>query len=410
MTPTMQTPSDQSLSGAVPDQGADRPSSDVVEWLHRLIGFPTVSRDSNLALIEHVKDFLSAQGITCRVLPNEEGNKANLWARIGPDRPGGVALSGHTDVVPVDGQDWDSDPFVMEERNDTLVGRGAADMKGFLACCLALVPRMQAAPLARPIDLCFSYDEEVGCRGVDGLIEYIATLENRPGLCLVGEPTGMDVVTAHKGKLAVECVVRGSIAHSSLAPRAANAVQAAARLVARIADMADAVEHDGPFDARYDVEHTTIHVGQLQGGQALNIVPDHCSFVFEFRHLPMDDPFVKLEELKSYGRELEAAMQKKAPDASITWNQLFSFPGLDMDEEDEAVTFMKGLAATNSTRRVAYGTEGGKFQQNAGIPTVICGPGHIDQAHKANEFAALSQLAEMEQLLGRLVERLCKEA
>ncbi|WP_366658021.1 acetylornithine deacetylase [Fodinicurvata sp. EGI_FJ10296] len=379
------------------------PSPDTLEWLRTLVGFPTVSRDSNLDLIHHVRDRLAELGVESVVLPREDGFKANLWARIGPDAPGGVALSGHTDVVPVDGQNWTSDPFILTERDGLLYGRGSADMKGFIACVLSKVPSMKAAGLKAPIDLCFSYDEEVGCLGVDGLIAHIGTLAHKPDWVLVGEPTGMGAVTGHKGKLAMACTVRGRTGHSSLAPHAVNAVQIASRLVAMLADMADEAAAKGVHDDRYDLPHTTVHVGQIEGGRALNIVPDECRFEFEVRHLAVDDPMDTLTRLQAYADTLIEQARDVAPEASVTWEPIFKYDGLDMPEDAEPVRTVQRLARTNTSSRVAYGTEGGKFQAIGGLAAVVCGPGHIIQAHKADEFIDPAQLAAMEGFLDRLI-------
>ncbi|MEO3429240.1 acetylornithine deacetylase [Pelagibius sp. CAU 1746] len=386
------------------DNPAIRPETRAM--IERLIAFDTTSRNSNLELIHYVRDYLADLGVTASLVHDAEGRKANLYATLGPaDRPG-IALSGHTDVVPIDDQDWTRDPWRVSEGDGRLFGRGTCDMKSFIAVALAHAPRFLEAGLQTPVHLCFSYDEEVGCKGVPSLLDFLASQPVKPAMCVVGEPTDMKVVTGHKGKRSVCCRVRGKEAHSSLAPYGVNAVVAAARVVGYLADMADRKAADGPFDADFDVPHTTIHTGTIEGGTQLNIVPGHCRFEFEFRYLPQDDPETLLGEVKRFAEETVApAMRKIDPATGFSWEELSSFPGLDLAPDAEVVELAKALSGGNDTGKVAFGTEAGLFDQR-GIPTVVCGPGSIDQAHKPDEFVTLEQVALCERFMDRLEERL----
>jgi acetylornithine deacetylase len=371
------------------------------EILDALVGFDSTSRNSNLPVVAWIEDYLDRLGVVHERIPDQSGNKANLWATIGPAGPAGYILSGHTDVVPVDGQDWSNDPFRLTERGGRLYGRGATDMKGFLACCLAAVPEMRQ--LARPIHLAFSHDEEVGCVGVRNLIAQLQARAVKPAGCFVGEPTGMNVVIGHKGKRSFRVSVRGRTCHSSLAPEGVNAVEFAARLIVVIRDMAERFARDGARDPLYDVPFTTTHTGVVQGGTALNIVPDLCRFDFEFRSIAADDVEALAGEVMAYSRErLEPQMQAIAPEAGISFEVISGFPGLDTPEAGEVVGLAKSLAGRNDHGKVAYGTEGGLFAQ-AGIPTVVIGPGSIEQAHKADEFIVASELAACGDFLDRLI-------
>jgi acetylornithine deacetylase len=386
------------------------PRPATVEMLRRLVAFDTTSRDSNLALIHWVRDYLAGHGIASRLVHDEAGRKANLFATFGPapsangnGAGGGIVLSGHTDVVPIDGQEWNSDPFAIAERDGRLYGRGTCDMKGFIAVVLALVPDIAMARLETPLHFAFSYDEEVGCLGVRRLLAELAAAGIRPAACIVGEPTHMEVVRAHKGKLSYRCHVRGYECHSSLAPRGVNAVQFAAELVAFLTRMNRRFAAAGPFDREFDIPHTTVHVGTIQGGTALNIVPKDCRFDFEFRHLPDEDPEAMLAEVQGFAaRELAPAMRAVNADTGFRWEKLSSFPGADTDDGAEIVSLAKRATGRNAAGKVAFGCEAGLYGA-AGIPTVICGPGHIDQAHKPDEFVSLAQLTECEAFLRRIV-------
>ncbi len=371
--------------------------------LTALVGFDTVSRNSNLELIAWVEQYLDKLGVTHERIYDETGSKSNLWAVIGPRDVPGYVLSGHTDVVPVDDQNWTDSPFRLTERDGKLYGRGSTDMKGYVACCLAAVPDMLKAPLKKPLHLAFSYDEEVGCWGVRRMIPKIVEGVGKPIACFVGEPTSMDVVIGHKGKRSFKVTVRGRTCHSSLAPLGVNAVEYAARVIAKIRDISDRMARSGTRDELYDVPFTTGHTGYLHGGTALNIVPDIATFEFEFRVLSSDKSSVLAQEVIDYARNvLEPEMKAVAPEAGFEFEDRSEFAGLDTAENAEVTLLAKQLSGRNSHSKVAYGTEGGLFSQ-AGIPTVVIGPGSIDQAHKADEFIAISELEKCGTFLDRLI-------
>ncbi len=370
----------------------ETPARKTVDILEALVGFDTTSRNSNLALIAWVEAYLDGFGIAHERVLDPTGGKANLWATVGPAAVPGYILSGHTDVVPVDGQTWSADPFRLTPRDGRLYGRGAADMKGYLACCLAAVPDMIAAKLARPIHLALSHDEEIGCIGVRTLIARLRDAPAKPVGCFVGEPTGMTVVTGHKAKRSLRVTVRGETCHSSLAPRGVNAVEYAARLIVKIRDIADRLAREGARDPLYDVPFTTGHTGTVHGGSALNIVPDACTFEFEFRSIAADSLDALVGEVTAHAREvLEPAMKAVAPHAGIDFEIMSGFPGLDTAPDCAMVGLSKRLSGRSDHAKVAFGTEAGLFTE-AGIPTVVIGPGSIDQAHKADEFIAVGEL------------------
>jgi acetylornithine deacetylase len=375
--------------------------------LRRLIAFPTVSRDSNLELIRFVRRFLEPCGAEIRLTHDDGKRKANLFATLGPRGEPGIVLSGHTDVVPVEGQAWDSDPFEMVEKNGRLYGRGACDMKGFVACVLALIPEIMERGLKTPLHLAFSYDEEVGCIGVGRLIADLRQAGIRPRSCIVGEPTEMRPVIAHKGKKGYRCTVRGLAGHSAYAPLGVNAVEFAAEAVAFLKQMARRHRDRGPYDRGFDIAHTTVHTGVIRGGSALNVIPHECAFDFEFRHLPGDDPERLLAEFTDYvGSGLEPEMRAVHPAAGFTIEPLSEIPMLDTGPESEVVALAQELAGSGEIAKVSFATEGSQFQR-AGIPTVVCGPGSIAQAHKPNEYVTLDQLAKCDAFLRRLADRVC---
>lgn len=380
--------------------------SNTISMIGKLIAFPTVSRDSNLELIDFVREHLRALDADVRLTFDDDRRKANLFATLGPRGRNGLVLSGHTDVVPVEGQAWDTDPFTVAEKEGRLYGRGTCDMKSFIAVALALFP--QYVPrLREPVHLALSYDEEVGCIGVGRLIEDLARAGVQPSGCVVGEPTSMKPVIAHKGKRSYRCSVRGLAAHSAYAPRAVNAVEAAAEAVAYLKRMARRHRDAGPYDHSFDIPHTTVHTGVIRGGTALNIVPHECAFDFEVRYLPGDYPDSLLAEFKSYiAAELEPEM--RAIDAKTGFDvvQLSEIPALDTSPETQIAGLVQELTGNADFGKVSYGTEGSQFQR-AGIPTVVCGPGSIDQAHKPNEFIALEQVEACEKFLRALLERSC---
>jgi acetylornithine deacetylase len=379
-----------------------------IDMIEKLIGIPTVSRDSNLELIDYVRDLLQAVGADVRLTYDDDKRKANLFATLGPKRDGGLVLSGHTDVVPVDGQKWDSDPFSLVNKDGRLYGRGTSDMKSFIAIVLALLPDY-VPRLEKPLHVALSYDEEVGCLGVGRLIDDLARANVRPSGCLVGEPTLMAPVIAHKGKRSFRCAVRGLASHSAYAPEGVNAVEAAAEAVAYLKRMARRIRDGGPFDHGFDVPHTTVHTGVMRGGTALNIVPHEASFDFEFRHLPGDDPEALLAELRSYiERELEPEMHAVNAATGFEIVQLSEIPALDVRPETALVGLVQELTGRIDTGKVSYGTEASQFQR-AGMPAVVCGPGSILQAHKPNEYIEVEQVEACEAFLRKLMERMLQK-
>ena len=380
-----------------------------LELIRTLVAFDTTSRDSNLALIDWVRAYLTRHGADCVLTFDDDGRKANLFAtfaaRDGNTTRGGIVLSGHTDVVPVDGQPWTTDPFVVTLKDDRLYGRGVTDMKSFSAVGLAFVPEFLRAGLAQPLHFSLSYDEEVGCIGVRRLIADLVARGVTPAGCIVGEPTGMQLVVAHKGKKSWRCRVRGFEAHSSLTPHGVNAVQIACEIVAYIAQRARAFRDEGKRDPAYDVPYTTAHVGTIRGGTALNIVPRDCSFDFEIRHLPFDDPNAFFADVQEFAQRFVPDMRAVHPDTSIEFDALSTLPGFDTQDGSAITTLGHDCNATEATGKVSFGTEASLFH-NANVPTVICGPGHIAQAHQPNEWVSLDQIAQCEAFMRRLVGRM----
>ncbi|ROR20788.1 acetylornithine deacetylase [Comamonas sp. BIGb0124] len=374
-------------------------------WLERLVSFDTTSRNSNLALIETVRDALAAQGLAPQLVHAPSGDKANLFVTLPAQdgaTQGGIVLSGHTDVVPVDGQAWTSDPFALAERDGRLYGRGAADMKGFIATALALVPEFLAMPRSKPLHLALSYDEEIGCVGAPVMLAELQRRGIRADGCVVGEPTGMQVVVAHKGVNLFRCRVHGKAAHSSLTPRGCNAIEHAARLICRIRDIADHYQSQGPFDTFYDVPYTTLTTNQIHGGIAVNTIPDLCEFGYEFRNLPGMPVDTIQQQIEQYVKdELLPRMRREHADASIEIQRGARAPALEASEQEAITRLVRALTRDEQTRKVAYGTEAGLFQ-NAGVPALVCGPGHIEQAHKPDEFVEIAQLEACENFLRQL--------
>ena len=386
------------------------PKSETLEMIQKLISFDTTSRDSNLGLIEWVRDWLKPQGIESTLVYDRENRKANLFATIHgksghAPRPG-IVLSGHTDVVPVDGKAWDSDPFQATIRDGRLYARGACDMKGFLGTALAMAPRFAQAELKAPIHFALSYDEEVGCIGVRGLIELLSKQGFKAAGVIVGEPTSMNVVVAHKGKRAFRCTVHGRESHSALTPQGVNAIEYAARLITYIRMMADRMQQLEARDNGFDVPFTTMQTGTIRGGTAANIVPKECVFDWEFRYLPGANPDAIENEVRSYAASLLPEMQKVAAETGIDFDLKSAIPGSDAKETDDLTQLALALARKPGVSKVAYATEAGLFEQ-AGLPSIICGPGSITQAHKPNEYCDLEQIVLCETFMDRLLERVC---
>ncbi len=374
-----------------------------LELTQRLIAFDTTSRGSNLALIDDVQQMLESAGGRCRRSYDETGAKANLFASFGPDGAGGYVLSGHTDVVPVDGQDWSSDPFEAQVRGDKLYGRGTCDMKGFVASALSLLPEIAKARLTRPLHFALSYDEEVGCRGVPVLLDDLKNAGIKPALVIVGEPTLMKVVGAHKSGMVLHTHCHGREGHSSKPHLGANAVMMAGEFVNLLETVCAELRDDA--DARFDPASTTVQSNMIQGGSAVNILARDAKVTWECRCLPDRDPLKVIDTVKARAaRDILPKYAARASEASFDTQIHSTYPGLVMDENSPAVALARELSGENAVEAVAYGTEAGHFQR-AGIPAVICGPGSIDQAHKADEFVALSELVKCEGFLRKVIAR-----
>lgn len=371
-----------------------------------LVGFDTTSRNSNRPLIDHMAAFLRQYGINPIILPDVTGEKANLIARIGSADIPGIVLSGHTDVVPALETGWISPPFKLDERNGRLYGRGSCDMKGFVACVMAMVPQLVQTKLSRPIWLCFSHDEEVGCLGAPAIARWLAALEVPPMLAIIGEPTDMKLVTGQKGKIAMRCHVHGTSGHSSFAPDHVNAIEFAAKIMTIISNKAEDIRHQGPFDKDFTVPHSTMLSTMITGGVATNVTPDICSFTFEIRSLPNQNARIILEEIKQrVASEVVANMQKKCSSAEVKWEEIFAYPAMGDGTGSKGFALIRDIIPEWGGK-VSYGSEGGVFETIGGIPSVIIGPGSIQQAHKPNEFVEIAQIDECLSFLSRLASRL----
>ena len=377
------------------------------EMLAKLVSFDTTSRNSNLELIGFVQDYLSAHGVASSLIHDETGQKANLWATIGPDVEGGVVLSGHTDVVPVDGQPWESDPFALTDKGDgRLYGRGTCDMKAFSAVALAMLPDFLAAPLKSPVHLALSYDEEVGCIGVHGLIDHIRAIGAKPRLAIIGEPTMMRVVDAHKSIRSYGVTVTGHEAHSSNVHKGVSAVMTAVELIGRIAEIAEKLRRTGDETARFDPPFSTMIANTIEGGTAQNILARECRFTFEIRGLPQHDLDAAYEEFRAFAMEtVLPRIRARAETADIVIKRRAYSPPLKAEPGSDAESFVMALAERNAAEAVSYGTEAGIFQE-AGIPAIVCGPGDIAQAHQPNEFIDKAQIPACEAFMRRLIARL----
>ncbi|MBV4476684.1 acetylornithine deacetylase [Pseudomonas botevensis] len=376
--------------------------SSSVELLRTLVGFDTTSRESNLHLIEFVRDYLAGFDVPCELIYNTERSKANLFATLGPAHLPGIVLSGHTDVVPVDGQPWTLPPFELSERDGKLYGRGTADMKGYIACVLALVPSLVATSLRLPVHIALSYDEEVGCLGVRSLLAVLEQRPVKPLLCIIGEPTQLKPVLGHKGKLAMRCDVHGHACHSAYAPSGVNAIEYAAELIGELGRLGQQLRA-GPHDPRFDPPYTTVQTGVISGGKALNIVPADCRFDFEVRALPSQDPAQVAQQLKAYAeQQVLPRMRAVSEQSEIRFSELSAYPGLVTDAQSQAAELIAAFCGSKDFGTVAFGTEGGLFDA-VGIPTVVCGPGSMDQGHKPDEFVSLAQLHACDGMLQRML-------
>ncbi len=384
------------------------PSAAARAMIDRLISFNTVSRDSNLALIEWAADYLRGHGATLRLTYDATRKKANLFATLGDSPKPGLILSGHTDVVPVDGQDWNSDPFVAVERDGRIFARGSADMKGFIGIILALAPKfvsaLNAGRLDAPIHYALSYDEEVGCLGVRGLIKDLEEQGIRAAGCVVGEPTSMQPIVAHKGTHRFRCAVRGREAHSSYVTEGVNAIEYAARLIVFIRQLADRLAQVELRDYGFSVPYTTLSTGVIRGGIAANVIPKDCEFQFDMRTLPTASAEALYQEIRHHAELLAEEMRSIDAQAGVELTWLSQTAGLAASESDEIVRWAMQLSASTTVGKVCYGTEAGLFQK-MGVPTVICGPGDIAQAHRPDEFVSLEQLARCEAFVSKIVEQ-----
>jgi len=380
------------------------------QLLAKLIAFDTTSTTSNLELIDYIRNYLDDYSIKSLLVPNEDNTCANLYATIGPDDIGGVMLSGHTDVVPTSGQNWNSDPYQIKPDDHAFYGRGACDMKGFIACALAGVPQMVNLKLKTPIHLAFSYDEEIGCVGVKKLINAMETFEVRPRIGLIGEPTDMKMIIGHKGKAAFKVTFIGSSCHSAYITNGVNAVEYAAELVSFIRKMNLKVQQQ-PLDNSYSVPHSTFHVGNIKGGTALNIVPKSCQFEFEIRNLPQQQLDSLMHDVRHYAKSvLLADMKAQYEYCDIQFESIASYPALNTDINSSVIDYTRLINPVDEMGdNVSFGTEAGLFDQQLGINSVVCGPGSIDQAHKPDEFVSRSQMQICDQMMTNLVTR-CTDA
>jgi acetylornithine deacetylase len=375
------------------------------QHLGELISFDTVSKNSNRALIDHMAVQFGRLGAEITFLPDATGEKVNLVARFGPEGQPGVVLSGHTDVVPAEEDTWLTPPFVMQERDGRLYGRGACDMKGFAACVMAAAPAIAAADLQRPLYLCFSYDEEVGCLGAPDIARHLAALPVPPEFAIIGEPSEMKLVTGQKGKIAMRATVTGTSGHSSFSPRHVNAVEYAGRVLQLITKRAAAYETEGPFDREFTVPHATLLATMISGGVATNVTPDHCSFTFELRSIGENDPEGEMAALIESAGEINAEMQQRAPGCGIAFSRIFAYPAMNDARNSAGFRTLADLMPEYGGK-VSYGSEGGVFEQIGGIPSVIVGPGSIEQAHKPNEFVEINQIENCLEFLDGLTARL----
>ena len=375
-----------------------------IEILKKLVGFDTTSFKSNLDLIKFIENYLNDFNIKSELIYDESKNKANLFATIGGDAKGGIVLSGHTDVVPIKNQKWSSDPFTLTERDNKLFGRGSSDMKGFIAVVLSRVSKMVETKLNKPIHLAFSYDEEIGCVGVHGLLDLIEKKAINPEFCIVGEPTSMEVVIGHKGKHAYGVKVDGFSCHSGQAPYGVNAINYAAKLIAFIEELNKEKSKIGPFDNEYEIPYSTLHTGLINGGTILNIVPNLCQFEFEIRHLAEDDPIEIMQRIHHYTEELLIKeMHKISAKTNITFSEKINYPGLNISETINPVKQVKDILNDTKHKKVIFGTEGGLFKKKLNIPTIVCGPGSINQAHKPDEYIAIEQMEKGGKFIDKLI-------
>ena len=377
-----------------------------IEILKTLIAFPTISADSNMKLVDYCSDQLIKVGAEVKIIKNDNGTKANLFATVGPRNIPGVLLSGHTDVVPIEGQSWTVPAFEMTNKDNKLYGRGTADMKSFLACALHTALKASHMNLTTPLHLALSYDEEIGCVGVRSMIEMLKKAPFVPLFCIVGEPTLMQIATEHKGKVNVSVKLKGKEAHSALSTSGLNAIYLASEMINEIRLIQDEIKKQFAHDDEYEIPHTTLHVGKIEGGVALNIVPNSANFLFEIRNLPEDDPNIILAKIRRSAESILTKYLKDFPTAKIQIEVTNQYPSLTTSKNSDVVNLLKSLTGNNSTFKVSFGTEGGLFSSELKIPTAICGPGSMSQGHKPDEYVSIDQINKCEEILSQLLLKL----
>lgn len=377
--------------------------ANTLDILDRLIRHDTVSRNPNLALINDMAGMFAAQGIKAQIFRDSAGTKANILATLGPAGPGGIMLAGHTDVVPVDGQDWTTEPFIATQKNARIYGRGAADMKGFIAVALALAPALSQSTLQRPVYFAFTYDEETGCFGAQALAEVLRRMAHLPACCIVGEPTNMQVVGGHKGKLSIDCHVHGAECHSAYNDHGVNAVEIASEVIVRLRAMQKRLREEGPRNDLFDPPYSTVHTGLVRGGTARNIVPRDCRFEVEIRNLPEDNPIAMIQEIEAATtRDLLLEMTRVSPDTGIDFKVQSDIPALTPNTDSDLIRQALIMTGSNRAGVVSFATEAGLYQR-LGIQTIVCGPGDIAQAHRPDEFIALEQLTRCATFLRAMI-------
>ena len=374
--------------------------------LEKLISFNTISSNSNLELMSFCENLLKDIGAKISIIKNHEENKCNLFATIGSANNPGIILSGHTDVVPIEGQSWATNPFKLTEKNNKLYGRGTADMKSFVACALHAAIKGSEMNLQTPLHLAFSYDEEIGCVGVRSMIDMLKTLPLKPLFCIVGEPTSMQIASGHKGKVNVSVSLKGKEAHSALSPNGLNAIYLATTLINEIQAIQSKIKSNSNHDEDFEVPYTTLQVGKIEGGVAVNIVPSSSSFLFEIRNLSEDNPNVILNEIEKIAKDLVKKNIDKFPDTSIKIKISNQYPSLNTSKNSNVINFLKSLTGINSIRKVSFGTEGGLFSNELNLETAICGPGSMEQGHKPDEYIEKEQIGLCDNMLNNLLEKL----
>lgn len=371
-----------------------------IEILKTLIGFDTTSYKSNLSLIEAIKSLFDSYGISVVVDYNEEGNKANLFATTGPVEEHGVLLSGHTDVVPANKDHWESDPFIADERDDKIYGRGSTDMKGFIACVIRIICQASQQKLTIPLHVCLSFDEEIGCLGVRNILPQLPKLIKTPRFCVIGEPTSMQIALGHKGKAVYQARCSGENGHSSMAPNYRNAIHVATQVVTSLVDSQNELAQSGQRDEEYDIPYTTIHVGKIQGGTALNVVSDSCTIDYEIRHIAEDS-------IDTITDIINANLQKHSHSQYADIHFMNAYPGLSTSHEHPELQFLKSLLSDDTTvGKISFGTEGGLFSQTFDSPIFVCGPGSMEQGHKPNEYVEVSEMNKCDLFLENLLKQL----